>query len=99
MADNEIPLTSSSQTLTIPIAGKTYYIEIHWRGIQYILDLYDNSKTPILLGIALVTGENLLKPFDYLNLGFAMQIRTDVDKFLNPEYLTLGVSSHLIVSY
>lgn len=95
----EIPLTPSSQTLTIAINTHTYYITINWIGNAYVVNLYDGLKNPILLGIALVTGMDLLKSYAYLALGFSLFIKTDVNKYLIPTYDTLGVSSHLIVEY
>ena len=92
-----IPLIPASQTLSINISGETYNLRIIWRNTEYVLDLLDKEKNSIITGIALVTGCNLLRQYEYLNLGFNMFISTDVNKTIDPEYKTLGVSSHLLV--
>jgi hypothetical protein len=98
----EIPLAAQSTTMTITLAGVTYNLAITWRDAPangWFLDIYDAQSNPILTGLALVTGANLLEQFDYLNFGFALYVQSDGDPDLNPTYQTLGITSHLYAVY
>jgi hypothetical protein len=98
MASYEIPLAIGAQNLTVSINSVSYYLEIYWRGNQYVLDILDNTKIPLVQGIGLVTGINLLSGYRYL-FNFSMEVRTDVDIFRFPSYADLGINSHLVVTY
>lgn len=94
----EIPLSPEAQKFGIVLAAITYqmvvrYIDADMGG--WVFDLSDSSDTPILQGIPLVTGENLLAQFDYLNFGGSMVVQTDHDLNAVPTYDNLGSTSHL----
>jgi len=93
----KIPLTPTSQTLTISLVGTSYNFQIIWRGNQYILDIFDINNNAIVTGISLVTGVNLMEQFRYLNLGFNMFVSTDITPNLDVNYPDLGVTAHLMV--
>jgi hypothetical protein len=92
-----IPLQATNQTFTISLAGVTYTITIVWNYIinTWILNIGDSSNTPIVSGIPLVTGTDLLRPFPYLNFGGQLIVQTTNDTTAIPTYDNLGTSGNL----
>jgi len=89
----EINTNPSSQINLVQINGLTYTFRIVWRG-SYILDiLYQN--TPLVQGIALVTGQDLLGPYKYLGLGHLILANDDLSDDC-PTYSNLGQTCHLL---
>lgn len=93
----EIPLKPSAQTLRCSIGGTFCNLTITWRGNGYILDIADTNKSPIVSGLSLVTGADLLAQLKHLGITGALVILSDSDPSQVPLYDTLGISSHLCV--
>ncbi len=93
----EIPLSPMPQQLSIALAGVTYNLNVYWCDPAqcWMLDIADSTETPILTGIPIVTGADLLEPYAYLNFGGQLQVQTDQDTFAVPTYDNLGVNGHL----
>lgn len=60
----------------------------------WILDIADVNGVPILAGIPLITGQDLLQQFSYLNFGGSLFVSTDGSDAV-PTASNLGTSSHL----
>ena len=97
MIVREIPLTAESQTFGIPLAGTTYRLTVMWRDPApgWVLDIADASGVPMVQGIPLVTGANLLGQHAHLGFGGALYVQTDNDPDAIPTLDNLGGSSHL----
>ena len=93
----EIPLNAASQTLNIGILGVNYTFNIIWRGTGYIMDILTASGTPLVQGISLVTGLDLLEQYTYLGLPFELVMLSDGIPNQVPTYTNLGISTHLCV--
>jgi len=96
----EIPLTASPQTFSIPLAGVVYTMTLIFRQTPdgnggWVLDIADSANNPIVAGIPLVTGADLLGQYGYLNLGGKLLVTTDGDQFAPPTFDNLGSTSHL----
>ena len=93
----EIPLIAASQTLTVTLGGKPYQLRVLWNAASYcwVLDISDAAGTAIVLGIALVTGVNLLGQFAYLGFAGALEVQTDYDTLAIPTLENLGSTGHL----
>ncbi|MFM0488023.1 phage baseplate plug family protein [Paraburkholderia graminis] len=93
----EIPLTPAPQTFFVSLVGTQYQFTLQWRdatGGGWILDIGDASGKPIVSGIPLVTGVNLLHQYLHLGLGFELWVQTDAAD-APPTYTNLGITSHL----
>lgn len=66
MQSHALNLVATNQIFNITILNTTYTFHINWRGYSYILDINDSSDNPILNGIPLVMGTDLLGQFEYL---------------------------------
>jgi hypothetical protein len=93
----EIPLKNEAQQLNITIEGVVYSLALAWNTFAgaWYLDVSDQNLTPILQGVKLLPGGDLLAPYAYLGFGFELVVQTDHDTFAAPTYANLGVDSHL----
>lgn len=93
----EIPLTAAPQTFNVSLVGVQYQFTLQWRDATnggWVLDIADASSNPIVSGIPLVTGVNLLAQYAYLRLNFELWVQTDAAD-APPTYTNLGTTSHL----
>lgn len=96
----EIPLTPEPQRFSIPIGATTYNLRFGWNENDmggWFMDIADDAENPILMGIPLVTGSNLLEQFAYLGIEGKLQISTDTDSDAVPTFDNLGLASHLFL--
>lgn len=94
----EIPLTPTPQTFQITLGGVKYNMTLVYRrlgGNGWTLDIADASNNPIVQGIPLVTGANLLAQYAYLNWPGELWVATDGNSTAVPTFDNLGVNSHL----
>lgn len=95
----EVPLVpSQNQKLSISLNGVSYQLIFNWVAADeggWTVDIDDASGNPIIQGIPLVTGANLLAQFDYLALGGALVVQSDGDQTAVPTFDNLGHQSHL----
>lgn len=62
---------------------------------SWILDIFDTTDNPLVLGIPLIPGIDLLYQYQYLKIGGSLVVSTDGDPDRTPEFNDLGTSSHL----
>ena len=106
----EIPLTGAPQRFSspLPIEGSAnlataYTLTFQYRdadlaiagGCGWTLDLADQGGTPIVCGIPLVTGVDLLAQYDYLNIGGHLVVSSAGNPPATPTFDTLGSGGHL----
>ena len=100
MAVFEIPLGPAQRTLSIAMLGVTYGLRTTYADAPeggWFLDIADAKGAPILCGLALVPGTNLLTQYAYLGLGVGLWVFGDAGA--PPlSYDNLGTSWHLIYS-
>ena len=59
------------------------------------MDIGDVNGNPLVSGIALVTGADLLGQYAYLGIGGQLIVMTDGDPSAIPTFTNLGIESHL----
>jgi hypothetical protein len=94
----EIPLSSRPQKFSITLSGSEYEMLLLWRNAQdagWTLDIADTLGNPIIQGIPLVTGCNLLEQYDYLGFDGMLWVQTTADPDAVPTFDTIGSASHL----
>ena len=99
MAAYEIPLTAEAQRFAIQLAGVVYQMTLQWRNNAqggWVLDIADATGAPIVLGIALVTGADLLAQYGYLGLGGALYVLNSASGDDAPTFADLGTDTHLV---
>jgi hypothetical protein len=92
-----IPLIPQNQEFDISLNGVTYHLRVKWNSFSaaWILYIEDSQRNPILSGLPLVTGCDLLEQFEYLGFGGAMVVQSTTDPDLVPNYASLGSTGNL----
>ena len=94
----EIPLTPAPQTFTITLGSTDYNFTLQFRDPApgWVLDIADANGNPLVQGIPLVTGVDLLQPFAHLNFPGQLRVQSDgPDPDAVPTFDNLGVNAHL----
>jgi hypothetical protein len=90
---------ATPQILQISIGGTTYTMKVRWcvPANCWMLDLSDASGNPILQGIPLITGTDLLAQFAYLGLGFSLLVQSNNDPTAVPTFASLGLTGNVYI--
>ena len=98
MSIARIPTSPMPQRFLITLsAGQTYQLVTQYRDAPeagWTLDIGEPNGTPVISGIPLVTGVNLLAQYQHLIVG-SLFVLSDVETWAVPGFSDLGVSSHL----
>lgn len=96
MALVEIPLTPVSQHFAIQLAGVQYQLTLIWRDVAgWVLDIAGNDRRPIVQGIPLVAGADLLAQYRHLGFGGQLFVMSDPAMLVPPTRDNLGIESHV----
>lgn len=97
MQFNEIPLLPDNQQFRILLGNKIYTLRIIWRDLAgWIMDVMDSGGTPLLCGVPLLSGVNLLQQYPQAGIAGTLRVITDKGAPNEPDKTNLGKSSHLI---
>jgi hypothetical protein len=93
----EIPLSAKAQVMAIELGGVTYKLNFYWndQSLNWGLDVADSNGGPLVQGIPIVTGVDLLAPYAYLGFTGALVAQTDTDPDAVPTYASLGTTGHV----
>lgn len=93
----EIPLSATPQRFSISLDGVTYRLVVTWcePNQAWTLDIHDVDDNPIIRGIPLVTGANLLAQYEYLGVPGQLVVQSDNNPNAVPTFETLGGLGHL----
>jgi hypothetical protein len=94
---NEIPLSPEPQAFRIVLADKTYGLLLRWNieSHNWVLDISDADGAPLVLGIPIVTGTDLLGQYKHLGIGGSLVAQTDHNPYVVPTFTSLGVTGRL----
>ncbi|NIF30563.1 hypothetical protein F3J29_00200 [Enterobacter sp. Cy-643] len=96
MSIAEIPLSADNQVFTIQLAGRTLRMRLLYRDAAgWILDILDADNQPVVNGIPLVAGADLLAPYNWLGFGGGLWVGCDNEAQDYPSKTDLGHGSHL----
>lgn len=94
----EIPLSPTPQNFSISLAGVPYRLRFYYNNFPdagWTLDVMDANSNPLVCGIPLVTGTDLLAPYAYLNFGGSIVVLTDGTPDRVPNFDELGNTSRV----
>jgi hypothetical protein len=85
------------QVVQVSLNGVTYTMKIRWCSPAdcWMLDLSDIYGNPILQGLPMITGADLLAQYEYLGLGFALVVQTSNDANAVPTFANMGTVANL----
>ena len=97
MAEFLIPLTNIPQEFSISLSNREVTIFQRWNEWSgWVIDLSDTATTtPIIAGLPLVTGCDLLEPFPELGFIGSLLVYTDGNSMSIPTIDNLGLDSNL----
>lgn len=88
-----LPLQAQPQSFNVTLSGVTYTLTFQYRNVQdggWTLNIGDANNNPIVQGIPLVTGANLLAQYAYLGFVGALWVQTQSDPDAVPTFENLG---------
>lgn len=93
----EVPLSAQPQLFQISLAGTSYFMRIVWNTILevWVMDLLNADRTPLLNGVPLITGLDLLAQYKYLGIQGSLIVQSGADNDALPTFENLGDTSHL----
>ena len=98
MATVEIPLASRPQRFSVTLDGVQYQMRLYWLDPAqcWALDIADRFSTPLVNGVPLVTGADLLRQYRYLGFGGHMIVVSQIKPpDTVPGWTDLGVTGHI----
>lgn len=102
MSVYEIPLRPQPQEILVQFPnGTNYQLRLIYQFTPndcWLLDISDADGNPILCGVPLVTGADLLAQYAYLGFGCSLYCTTDGNTFSVPRFYNLGRTAHLWIS-
>lgn len=92
-----VPLIPNFQTFSTILAGVQYIMTVKWVAPSncWVLDIDDSDGNPILRGVPLVTGCDLLEQYKYLNFGGELRVQTSSTPDAVPTFTNLGTEGNL----
>ncbi len=94
----KIPFTPQAMRMEISLGGLSYILKTYWNTPMecWVLDIYDDVDKPMVRGIPLVTGADLLQQFEYLGFGGMLLIwSTQGPWHTVPSFTSLGNNSNV----
>lgn len=93
----EIPLIPAPQSFRVQLVGVFYSMSVRWNipAGAWVLDIADVDDVPIVAGIPLITGADLLEQYEYLGIGGQLIVQSDDNVDAVPTYANLGSIGHL----
>ncbi|MCP9270239.1 hypothetical protein M5U04_19700 [Xenorhabdus sp. XENO-1] len=74
----EVPLQAGNQRFDIQLGGLNYRMRLQWRGCAgWILDIMQANSAPIVMGIPLVFGVDILEQHSYLGFNGSLVFYRD----------------------
>lgn len=94
-----IPLTPVPQTFNISLGGKEYRLTVRWNDADeagWFLDIATTDKgEAILAGVPIITGADLLVPYEYLGFGGGLICHSEASDAA-PSFEKLGIENELL---
>ncbi len=93
----KIPLSAEPQLFTIQLGATTYWLTFYWSvtAACWMLDIADADKVPMIEGIPVVTGLDLLMQYRYLGFAGKLIVQTDFDTLAIPTFENLGTTGNV----
>lgn len=97
MTPFEIPLSPKPQSFFIQLGEPTYSLTVKWNDVAscWVLDIADADQVPVLAGIPLVTGVDLLAQHRHLGFSGSLVVQTDNDADAVPTLGNLGLTGRV----
>jgi hypothetical protein len=94
----QVPFAGVPETFGISLNGTSYTLTVHWcvPMSAWVLDIADaTGANPIVSGIPLITGDDLLEQYAYLGIAGQLIVQTSNDPLVPPTFTDLGTTGNL----
>lgn len=93
----ELPLTPIAQVFFIQLANVLYQLSLRWNSVSncWVFDLAGADEAPLLNGVPIVTGTDLLGQFAYLGIAGGLVALTEGNPDAVPTFQNLGDAGNL----
>lgn len=93
----EVPLSAKAESFLIALAGVTYSMRVVFNvnADCWVLDISTDLGEPVVMGIPLITGADLLAQYAYLGIKGTLICQTDYVADAVPTFTNLGSEGHL----
>jgi len=93
----KIPTQPQAQSFEITLGANTYDVTLKWNAFAncWVMDFSDENDNPILQGVPLITGADLLEQYGYLDFGGQLISQMDAEPAVPPTYQGLGTDGNL----
>lgn len=95
----EFPLRPEAQQMTIELASVLYTVRFGWCDTPdggWFMDLGTYEGAPLIQGLPLTAGEDVLQQFAYLGIGGEIRVETDGNSLVEPTYGDLGSNGKVL---
>ena len=100
MTAYEIPLSPTPQQFRIALGPNEYELRFTYQNVPeggWVMDITDSvTSEPLVCGVPLVTGADLLAQYAYLGIPGALYATTDGNPDAKPVFANLGTTAHLL---
>ncbi|EFF82104.1 phage baseplate plug family protein [Acinetobacter haemolyticus] len=76
----EIPLNYGNQKFNIRLGATQYKMQLIYRANHWYLDIFDIAENPLITGLPILVGDNLLAQHQYLIKGALYVLNTNEDE-------------------
>lgn len=95
-----LPLAGANETFNITLNGVTYNMLVIWRDDPngeggWCLDILTSQNVPLVQGVPLITGADLLEQYAYLGIGGSLFVQTVQDPAAPPTFDNLGTDANV----
>jgi len=92
----EIPLNNGNQKFSTRLGGTQYKLQLIYRVDTWFLDIFDNTENPLIAGLPLLMGDNLLIQHQHIISGSLYVLNTNEDEI--QQFTDLGTMIKLFWS-
>lgn len=76
----EIPLNYGNQKFNIKLGTAQYKLQLIYRAEQWYLDIFDTAENPLIAGLPMLVGDNLLAQHQHIIKGALYVLNTNEDE-------------------
>jgi hypothetical protein len=94
----EIRLQARPQIVQVTLAGTLYTLRLYWNVFTdcWVIDIGDRTGNPLIRGMPLITGADLLRQYGYIGIpGQLLVISDQKPPDVVPGFEDLSVTGHL----
>lgn len=76
----EIPFNNGNQKFNIRLGSVQYKLQLIYRTEQWYLDIFDTAENPLIVGLPMLVGDNLLVQHQHIIKGALYVLNTNEDE-------------------